>query len=556
MWRVICVRWLLRNADRGALCSGLSAKRWGMARSYRPVVRDQQFLLPPNMADWLAGDHLVWFVLDVVEQLDTSALHLDRRTGGVGRAGYDPDMLLALMIYAYATGQRSSRRIEQLCADHVAYRVLCAQDPPDHTTIARFRAAHDEVFTEVFAQVLRLCAQAGMVQVGVIAIDGTKIAANASRSANRSQQWVHEQARRIAEAAVNEAAAVDAAEDAAETAAGTEARPPAQLGTPAGRAAAIKKAMAEIARQDAAHAADDAADAARQEQYLQRIEAGETVSSRPPAGVDLVRLNQARIAREQQRLAPLVGVRGTAEAKQRRDIGKNIRKAQAALLRAQQEQQAGVADRRGSAARARARGRDRRGPKGGPVINLTDPEARLMIEGSGSGSVQGYNSQIVCSDDHLIIGVHVSQDANDLHCWTPALAAATTQINPLGKTIGLVLADNGYFTEANLTSPGPDRLIAPGSGRNVHHDAKHRPTQGPPPPDLSPTEAMRHTLRDPDQAQRYKRRSATVEPVIGHLKDRIGLRRYARRGLAAVTAELHLAAAALNLTRLHHATTG
>jgi transposase len=155
-----------------------------MARSYRPVVRDQEFLLPPNMADWLAGDHLVWFVLDVVEQLDTSALHASRRTGGVGRAGYDPDMLLALMIYAYATGQRSSRRIEQLCADHVAYRVLCAQDPPDHTTIARFRAAHDDVFTDVFAQVLRLCAQAGMVRVGSIALDGTKIAANASTSAN------------------------------------------------------------------------------------------------------------------------------------------------------------------------------------------------------------------------------------------------------------------------------------------------------------------------------------------------------------------------------------
>ena len=196
------------------------------------------------MADWLAGDHLVWFVLDVVEQLDTSALHADRRTGGVGRAGYDPDMLLALMIFAYATGQRSSRLIERLCADHVAYRVLCAQDPPDHTTIARFRADHDQAFTDVFAQVLRLCAHAGMVQVGVIAIDGTKIAANASKSANRSQQWVRDQARRIAEAAVSEAAAVDVAEDAAEVAAGPGARPNRpNWGPVPGRAAAIKKAM-------------------------------------------------------------------------------------------------------------------------------------------------------------------------------------------------------------------------------------------------------------------------------------------------------------------------
>jgi transposase len=539
------------------LCSLVNAKRWGMARSYRPVVRDQEFLLPSNMADWLAGDHLVWFVLDVVEQLDTSALHRCRRTGGVGRAGYDPDMLLALMIYAYATGQRSSRRIEQLCVDHVAYRVLCAQDPPDHTTIARFRAAHDEMFTDVFAQVLRLCAQAGMVRVGVISIDGTKIAANASTSANRSQQWVAEQARHVAEAAVSEAAAVDAAEDAAEQAAGDPAPgAPVELGTRAGRVAAIKKAMEEIARQDAGHAEDDAADRAVQERYLRRIEAGEVVSSRPPAGVDQVRLYQARITREQQRLAPLLNVRGTAYAHQRAAIRRNIKKAQTGLHRAQQDQAAGVADRRGAAARIRTRSQARRGSAGGPLVNLTDPQARLMIEGSGSGSVQGYNSQIACSDDHLVIGVHVSQDANDLHCWTPALAAATTQINALGKTIGLVLADNGYFTEANLTSPGPDRLIAPGRGRDVHHDAKHHPVQGPPPPELSPADAMRHKLRHPDHAKRYKRRSATVEPVIGHIKDRIGLRRFARRGLTAVTAELHLAAAALNITRLHHAATG
>ena len=126
-------------------------------------------------------------------------------------------------------------------------------------------------------------------------------------------------------------------------------------------------------------------------------------------------------------------------------------------------------------------------------------------------------------------------------------------MNALNKTIELVLADNGYFTEDNLASPGPERLIAPGSGRAVHHDAKHHPTHDASPPCLSPREAMRHTLRNPEQAQRYKRRSATVEPVIGHLKDRIGLRRYARRGLDAVTAELHLAAAALNITRLHHA---
>jgi transposase len=105
-----------------------------MARSYRPVIRDQGFLLPPNRADWLPEDHLVWFVLDVVEQLDTRSFHARHPQVGPGRQAFDPDMLLALLLYAYAVGERSSRRIERLCVDHVAFRILCGQHVPDDTT--------------------------------------------------------------------------------------------------------------------------------------------------------------------------------------------------------------------------------------------------------------------------------------------------------------------------------------------------------------------------------------------------------------------------------------
>lgn len=178
-----------------------------------------------------------------------------------------------------------------------------------------------------------------------------------------------------------------------------------------------------------------------------------------------------------------------------------------------------------------------------------------MVAGAGGGSVQAYNAQLAVTDDYLILGVHVSQDANDTHCWTPTLTAATTQADTLDKTIALALADSGYFTEDNLTAPGPDRLIAAGKNHLVHTDARDHPADGPPAPDASPIDTMRHQLRQPANAQRYKRRSATVEPVIGHLKDRTGLRRFARRGLSAVTAELHLAAAVINLTRLRHRTT-
>jgi transposase len=195
------------------------------------------------MADWLPPDHLVWFILDVVEQLDTRAFHRRGRRGGVGRQGYDPDMLLALLLYAYAVGERSSRRIERLCQDHVAFRVLCGQDAPDHTTLARFRAAHEDAFAGLFAQVLRLSAQAGMVRVGVVAIDGTKIAADAARTANRTPRWLRAEAERVAREILTEAGQVDDAEDtAAAVGSGPDDRLPPGMADRRSRAANINKA--------------------------------------------------------------------------------------------------------------------------------------------------------------------------------------------------------------------------------------------------------------------------------------------------------------------------
>ena len=127
-----------------------------MARDYRPLDRDQLFLLPPDMRSWLPEDHFVWFLLDVVNELDVSAFEANRRLGGVGRRGFNPRMLLALLIYAYAHGQRSSRRVEDLCSTDVAFRVVCAQDPPDHSTIARFRQDNTTAVVSLFVQVVEL----------------------------------------------------------------------------------------------------------------------------------------------------------------------------------------------------------------------------------------------------------------------------------------------------------------------------------------------------------------------------------------------------------------
>lgn len=525
-----------------------------MARSYRPVVRDQEFLLPPNMADWLPEDHLVWFVLDVVDQLDTTFFHAGRRTGGVGRQGYDPDMLLALLVYAYAVGERSSRRIERLCIDHVAFRVLCGQDGPDHSTIARFRAEHHEGFEDLFAQVLRLCAAAGMVKVGVVSIDGTKIAANASKSANRSHDWIREEAQRIAAEVVADADAVDAAEEAAAASrSGSDDDLPPGMTTRAGRAAGIAKAVAELERQDAEHAEADAADRADAARFLADVEAGNTRRGMTLAGVDPVLQHQARIRRITRELTELDGVRGKKASVRRGGLKRLRREAEASLGKAEELKRTGKVDMRGPRRRVRDRraAQARRNGTLGHQVNITDPDSRLMTEGSGGGSVQAFNAQVAVTDDHLILGVHVSQEANDVHCWTPTLAAATAQASALGKTIELVLADAGYFAEANLSAEGPERLIAPGKNRDVILNARQDPTQGQLPEPATARDVMRHRLREPENAERYKRRSATVEPVIAHLKEQTKLRRFARRGIQAATAELNLAAAVINLRRLH-----
>ena len=174
-----------------------------MAKGYIPVNRDQQFLFPPDMREWLGKDHFVWWLLDVVARLDTKELHKLRRRGAQGRTGYDPDMMLALLLYAYTHKVRSSREIERLCQTDVAFRVICAGNAPDHSTIARFRQDQAALCEKLFAQVLELCALAGLAQVGVVALDGTKVAANASKGADYGRAQLEAQRAKL-EAGIQE----------------------------------------------------------------------------------------------------------------------------------------------------------------------------------------------------------------------------------------------------------------------------------------------------------------------------------------------------------------
>ena len=141
--------------------------------------------MPPSLVEWLPEDHLVWTVLGAVDQMDLDRFNAAYRLGGAGRAPYDPAMMVALLVYAYARGNRSSRGIERACWEDVAFKVITGMRTPDHSTIAEFRRRHEVEIAELFDDVLGLCAEAGLVSVGVITIDGTKIKANASMDQNR-----------------------------------------------------------------------------------------------------------------------------------------------------------------------------------------------------------------------------------------------------------------------------------------------------------------------------------------------------------------------------------
>jgi transposase len=180
-----------------------------VAQNFLVCDREQELLLPPSLREWLAEDHLAWFVLDAVEMIDLRVFYADYRGDGWGRAAHEPAMMVALLLYAYAVGERSSRAIERRCREDVAFRVICANRVPDHATIARFRVRHEQALAGTFTDVLALCARAGLVSVGVVALDGSLISGNASPGATRSYAAI----RAEVEEMLDQAAQADAAED-------------------------------------------------------------------------------------------------------------------------------------------------------------------------------------------------------------------------------------------------------------------------------------------------------------------------------------------------------
>lgn len=511
-----------------------------MAFGYRPVDRDQFFLLPPDMREWLPEGHLVWFVLDVVERIDTSGLHARHPNVGVGRRAYDPDMLLALLVYAYCTGQRSSRQIERLCEVDVAYRVICGNDTPDHTTIARFRQHHQDHAEALFVEVLVLCRQAGLTRVGVVAVDGTKIAANASLKANRTREQLEVEVA----AMMAEAEAVDAAED-DEFGAGRGDELPAELASREDRRrrlnAALEQLKAKRKRRDAKHSK-------RQAMIRRAVRDGRGFPPRPAKHDDPVAHAEARVEyyrrRARQRRAE---TEARAAARGRRPSGfapgdddYDVKRALRRLAKVSAEHAAQTAKASSSE------------PVKPDRANTTDPDSRIMPTAKG-GWIQGFNAQAAVNQDGVVIAATVTNEINDSTQCRPMMKKTRANLTKIQnrRRIGIMLFDAGYWSEPNATVRGPRRLIATTKSFKLSQQLKEQgPTTGPPPTDATPAEAMEHRLRTPEGSALYRQRQHTVEPVFGDIKHNHGIRRFMRRGLGAVTAEWQLIATTHNLLKL------
>jgi transposase len=558
-----------------------------MAKGYRPVNRDQPFLFPPDMREWLPAGHAVWLVIRVVaEHLDTSVFHAARRTGGPGAAGYDPDMLLTVLVWAYAHQVTSSRRIGQLCGTDVAFRVICGGNLPDHVTIARFRAAFPEVIAAFFAQVLALCVVLGMGKLGVVALDGMKIAANASKSANRTE----ERLRKMAAETVARHGETDAAEDDLFGAGVAGDEVPEDAWRPGRRDERIAAALASL---EAGRAREEAERAALEAEYLAAAAAGTPRPGQPPAGaavalaamkVDRARAaQQAKIDAWEQRAAaarqagkPLRGGRPVPA-----DACVRVREARQELENAQ-ARAAGAARK----AAEQEQGKDRKQP----VRNLTDPDARLMPV-RGGGFIEGYNTQNVGSEDGLVIATELTQDPADVTWFEPMLrqaeaaAAFITAHRPpadpapagpapagpaaggppapgnpdpacdgsdngggaSASLIGLFLADAGYLSGHNLTIAGPDRLIATGKTRDLEKAARDGGDPAGVPWHNEAIAAMAARLQTDDGIAAYRQRGHIAETPHGQIKHNMRFRQLSMRGKPKAAAEWTFTCAVHNL---------
>jgi transposase len=461
-----------------------------MGQNFLSCDREQELLLPPSLRDWLAEDHLAWFVLESVAEMDLGAFYGAYRQDGWGRAAHDPQMMVALFIYAYAIGARSSRTIERRCRDDIAFRVITANQTPDHATIARFRARHEDAIGELFGEVLALCARAGLVQVGVVAVDGTKIAAAATHHANRDYE-------QIAREILQEAADLDAEDERFGDACGDELPPGFRN-----------------------------------------------------SGDRRTRLREAKQALEAERAAQAKAVprdRPARLAECRRRLHQDWELERRVVADHADWLAAGIASdgsRRMSGARHNIKPYPLPDQPAGK-INVTDPDSRNLK--TTRGWVQGYNAQAAVATGQIVVAAEISIESLDTANLAPMVHAALDELVRVGveDRPGVVLADAGYWKNdaiESLVAQGIQTLVAPDADRRKEPRPGRRGGL---------YDFTRRVLATDHGHELYLKRQGTVEPVFGQIKHNRGADRFLRRGRSAVRSEWRLLTATHNLLKLH-----
>jgi len=507
-----------------------------MAQNFIESGREQGFLLPPDVREWLPVDHLAWFVIDAVRDMDLAAFYGAYRADGHGRAAYEPSMVVTLVLYAYATKQRSSRAIESHCRQDVAYRVITGNVVPDHATIARFVVRHEQALAELFGEVLRLCDRAGLVKPGLVAIDGTRLAGNASRDANREFE-------QIAREILAEAKATDEAEDEQYgEARGDEL--PEQLRTVEGRREFFRNAKQQPDDQEP--------DALAQEPE------GEPQAAGGGFEFDAERI----VARVQGREGWLRDAKRQLEQRRWQEPDPISRSRTDRLSLAAERLEADLdAERAGNEAyeHYRATGRDSQGrrlsrppnpyqppevPDG--KVNVTDPDSKHIK--ANDTYVQGYNAQAVVDEGQIVLAAEITNSTVDWSQLDPMITATIAELGRAGVTgrLETAVADTQYWNEQHMDEVIANKhvqvLIPPDGGAS----GKQRPgwTGG-------RYTWMRYVLASQLGEELYRKRKQMIEPVFGHTKHNRGVTRFHRRGRTAVRTEWRLLMATHNLTKLH-----
>ena len=495
-------------------------------KSFRPWQPDQTTLLPPSPREWLAEDHQVYFLLDLVDELDLSEILIPAQAKDPrGEKGFDPRMMTMLLLYAYCVGTVSSRKIERACYEDLAFRVLTGNQQPDHSRISEFRRRNLDALKDLFVQILRLCQKAGMVSLGHVALDGTKVQANASKRKAMSHERMlraEKELEKEINALIRKAEILDAQEDRRYGKGKLGSELPDELRRRQDRLERIRQARKEME-------AETAAAAARQrQQEAEEAKARAAAAEESDAGAE----EQAVLNRK----AEAAEAKAEAAREKANDAAED-----AGLEPPDLEPLACDAmPRRGLARKADGT------PTRKTQRNFTDPDSHLMQ--SGGSYLQGYNCQLAVDSDHqVIVAAGVSNQPPDVEHLEPMLQRIATTAGALPEVMTL---DAGYWSEDNAKAcadKGIDAYIATG---RLPHGQPPPPQRGPLPRDADAKTRMARKLRSKQGSAIYAQRKAIVEPVNGQIKEGRGIRRFLLRGLEKVDGEWHLIAATHNLLKL------